>query len=116
MVMSRTTMGTSVATDGASGYSQTMTIFVLVEKGGPMPSFNSYSDHGVTLMVEFRCRRCGATEIVKLEDCRTNDDYGHLHNLKKPKGWGTFGWSVLLCPKCTAELKTFLDGEREENE
>lgn len=72
--------------------------------------FNKLSDNGRTIMLQFKCERCGAikTETMKAVLARSPDDYGYLHNLKQPDGWSDnfYGW--LLCPDCTQKLKEFM--------
>lgn len=75
-----------------------------------MPQFNSYSDKGITLMVEYKCHRCGKAQVDHLEPHVPKDGYGYLHNLSVPEGWSNHFYGVLLCPECTEKLRWFLEG------
>lgn len=72
--------------------------------------FNRYSDKGRTLMVEFRCQRCGVYKTEPLEEVckRSPDSYDYLRNLSVPKDWSDnfYGW--MLCPECTKKLLEFM--------
>ena len=52
-----------------------------------MPNFNEYTDRGRTLMVKFKCFRCGVEHIDELEKYdKDPQSYGYLHSLSLPKG------------------------------
>ena len=74
--------------------------------------FNSYSDSGRTLFVEFKCRRCGKTHYEPLEEAhkRSSDTYGYLRNLSLPPEWGAIGYSTILCEKCAKAYTEFMQG------
>lgn len=77
-----------------------------------MPNFNNYTDNGRTLMVKFKCHRCGVEHIDELEKYdKDPQSYGYLHNLSLPKGWVDLLHGPLLCPACVAKYKAFMEGE-----
>ena len=81
-----------------------------------MPQFDYYSRNGITLMVEFECQRCGASDVSHLEPHVPNDEGSrYLHNLKAPEGWTNHWYGRLLCPDCTQKLIAFLNNSEEEN-
>ena len=73
--------------------------------------FNRYSEKGRTLIVEFKCQRCGAIELEPLEEVVKNshEHYDCLHNLRTPKDWSDNFYGRLLCPECTQKLKEFFE-------
>lgn len=80
-----------------------------------MPQFNCYSRDGVTLMVEFKCQRCGASDVSPLKPHVPNDEgSSYLHNLKVPDGWSNHFYGRLLCSECTQKLRAFLNNYKEE--
>lgn len=75
--------------------------------------FNSYSDSGRTLYVEFKCHRCGATHYETLEQANKRsggESYGYLHNISIPPEWGTIGYSTIVCEKCAKAYTEFMQG------
>ena len=77
-----------------------------------MPKFNTYSQDGRTLLVRFRCFRCGATHIGELEAYdKDPESYENLHSLKPPKGWKDLLHGPLLCPECFAKYTDFIQGK-----
>lgn len=80
-----------------------------------MPQFDYYSRNGITLMVEFKCQRCGASDVSPLEPHVLKDEGSrYLHNLKTPNGWSNHFYGRLLCPECTTKLRAFLNNSMEE--
>lgn len=74
----------------------------------------SCETHGRKLMVEFKCQRCGKTEIRPLEDCmeevRTSG-FRALYDLNPPKGWRNGGFYYpLFCPECEKAYDLFMKG------
>lgn len=78
-----------------------------------MPRFNEYENGGRKLKIEFTCYRCKKVRCEDLEPRVSDDFYGGLHDIVKPKGWTDYLiGSRLLCDTCTAELEEFFQNKR----
>lgn len=80
---------------------------------------NEFSDSKGSreLMVKFTCRRCKKELIEPLQDVikRSNEVYGHLHNLREPEGWYEALHGPLFCPDCYKAYERFLKNEEVSN-
>lgn len=75
--------------------------------------FNSYSDSGRTLFVEFKCRRCGATHYEPLKQANErsgNESYGYLHNINIPPEWSKIAYGTIVREKCAKAYVEFMQG------
>ncbi len=72
--------------------------------------FNRLSDKGRTVMLQFKCQRCGVEKIETMKSVfdRSPEHYDYLHNLRQPDGWSDSFYGWLLCPDCTKKLDTFM--------
>lgn len=70
-----------------------------------------YESHNRKLMVEFKCRRCGKTELRSLEECiNETDEYRELYDLHPPTGWQDGGFYYpLFCPDCKKAYEDFMN-------
>lgn len=78
-----------------------------------MIRFDKYKDYSKTLLIRFRCTRCGFEALEELEVCcgRTGEHGGYLHQLSLPKDWIYEDFKgYALCPKCRIEFDKFMRG------
>lgn len=71
-----------------------------------------FESHGRKLMVEFKCRRCGKTELRTLEECmkEVTEYFQGLYNLNPPAGWDNGGFYYpLFCPDCKKAYENFMN-------
>lgn len=70
-----------------------------------------YEAHGRKLMIEFKCCRCGKTELRSLEECmKETDEYRELYDLHPPTGWQDGGFYYpLFCPDCKKAYEDFMN-------
>lgn len=69
-----------------------------------------YSCGNITLMVQFKCSRCGKTHIepAELQVKRTE---GNIQCYSPPETWTNESLGCpMLCDECTAKYKAFLSG------
>ena len=75
-----------------------------------IPAFDGF---GRTIMVQFRCYRCGKTEYEPLYDCLPSDHpISDLSDLSTPTKWRNGGFYYpTFCPDCAEKYDRFMKGE-----
>lgn len=78
-----------------------------------MRGFSEFADSGRTLMIEFKCGRCGTTKTEKLEEVydRSGDVQSYLSSLRVPNDWKDCSPFPILCPECAKALDQFFTGK-----
>lgn len=72
-----------------------------------------YEMSGRTLMVQFKCGRCGKTQLEEAS-LQGRLDGGNILNYTPPAGWLNSGMHhPLFCPKCAEEFRNFLANKGE---
>ena len=73
---------------------------------------NSVSLRGRTVLIEFRCGRCGETAIEPYERQQESAE-GNLQSFRPPEGWLNDNGPVpfLMCPECKRQYYRFLRNE-----
>ena len=80
-----------------------------------MQGLISTKGYGRKILIEFKCTRCGHTEIEDMDKCekRTGDRGTNINQLRLPEGWYEPCLSQFaLCPSCHLEYDRFLRNER----
>ena len=69
---------------------------------------NHCSLHGRTVLIEYRCKRCGVTALEPFEK-QNKQAQGNLQFYKPPEGWldDTGGVPFLMCPDCGKKFVRF---------
>lgn len=66
---------------------------------------------GRTLMVQFKCGRCGKTALEEFSK-QADRTEGNLQCFKPPEGWQDDGlYTPLLCPECAEQYRKFIANE-----
>lgn len=70
----------------------------------------NYSCGNITMMVQFKCSRCGKVHIEPAE-LQARQTEGNIQSWQPPKTWTneTLG-RPMLCDECTVKYKAFLSG------
>lgn len=79
-----------------------------------MTGFSKFEDSGRTLMIEFKCGRCGTTKVEKLKKVydRSGDVQSYLSSLRVPSDWQDCSPFPILCPECSKSLHSFFYGSK----
>ena len=66
------------------------------------------AEEGRELMIRFTCTRCKAEVIERFADVMKGEHYNQLCHSQLPKGWGTIGYSRIVCEACKDEFVKFM--------
>lgn len=73
---------------------------------------NHCSLRGRTVLIEFRCGRCGAAITEPYAEQQEQAE-GSLQHFKPPKGWldDKVGIPYMMCPDCAKKFVSFIKNE-----
>lgn len=73
---------------------------------------DKYSSQGRTLLVQFKCGRCGFELCKPFEEVDNDDVDGFINRIKPPEGWEDLHGCILLCDACYEHYKQFMANKR----